>query len=344
MGTHNQQNKEQAREIWFKFSRPAFRIIQKVLSYSPHIKSYYGFWGMTNAPTKTKKLVKSEVSIVLGDPSSYARAMIMEVLRNLGYQRIFSATNAAEIIEAANVWHPRVIILENLLPDMRGTELVGRIRKDLIVPDRSVPCIMITSDPSLETVQEARMAGVDEFAAKPVSHKAIEARLDEVLLRPRPFIEAKKYVGPCRRRKRTLSYKGTMKRLTDPLQPVKTDTAAEAVRHKEMLTQCTEVICKIATEIDPTNRAEVRHLFNTANEANEIAQRLRDEALEVATNCISLYIQGVGASGALQAFVLTTHVEALRLLLGSTDRDSNERLQIAHGLRTIVAQKLHEAV
>lgn len=297
---------------------------------------------MAKASGKPKKIIKSELPIVLGEPNNYARAMISEVLRNLGYQRIYSATTAAEIIDAANVWHPRVIILDNLLPDMKGTELVSRIRRDLIVPDRGVPCIMITSDPRLETVQEARLAGVDEFAAKPVSHQVIESRLDEVLLRPRPFVEAKKYVGPCRRRKRNLSYNGALKRLDDPFHAVERTTSEEAM-NKQMLVQCAETLSTISRQLDPKNRAEVRQLFNTANEAHDIAKRLQDEALELATVCAARYIQGVGASGDLQAAVIAAHVNALRTLLNSTNQERSERLQIARGLRQIVAQKLHEA-
>ena len=78
---------------------------------------------------KKKKFNPAETPIVLGEPQNYARAMISEVLRNLGYQRVFPATNAAEIVEAMNVWHPHVVIMENLLPDMQGTQLVHQFRE-----------------------------------------------------------------------------------------------------------------------------------------------------------------------------------------------------------------------
>ncbi len=297
---------------------------------------------MARNANSDKKLIKSEVPIVLGDPHNYSRAMISEVLRNLGYQRIYTACNGEEIIEAANVWHPRVIILENLLPDMKGTELVSRIRRSNIVSDRSVPCIMLTNDPRIETVQEARMAGVDEFAAKPVSHKVIEARLDEVLLRPRPFVEAKKYVGPCRRRKRNLSYKGPLKRLSDPVNPIEDSATDEEQMHRQMLVQRADQLSQFSHNINPKSRVEVRQLYNTANEANEVAKQLRDDALELATSVLSRYIEGVGASGDLRTEVIEMQIDALRLLLGSTDRNCAERLEIARGLRKIVVQKLRE--
>ena len=297
---------------------------------------------MSKAQDNEKKINKAEISVILGEPSNYARAMISEVLRNLGYQKIFSAKSAAEIIENCNVWHPNVIILENLLPDMPGVDLVSRIRRDLIVPDRAIPCIMLTNDPRLETVKQARQAGVDEFAAKPVSHKVVESRLNEVLFRPRPFIEAKNYTGPCRRRKRSLSYKGPLKRLNDPIQAVKTVDSSENM-HRKMLESCAERMSTFSKTIDPKNRMEVRQLYNTASEANEIAKQLDDAALELATQCVARYIEGVGASGALQAAVIIAHVDAVRLLMSSLKSDLAERLEIANGLKTIVLQKLREA-
>ena len=296
-----------------------------------------------NMPPKTrqKRINPAEIPIVLGEPVNYARAMINEVLRNLGYQRVFSAANANEIVEAMNVWHPRVVIMENLLPDMPGTELVHQFRREDIVPNRGVPVIMVTGDPRLETVQEARMAGVDEFAAKPISHAIIKERLDEVLLRPRPFIEGKHYVGPCRRRKRNIEYKGSLKRISDPLEV--TVTAPDLTMNQRMLEQCAIRLAEIAKSIDPRDRGGVRTLYNTANEANEIARQIRDDALELATLCVARYIEGVGASGALQPSVISAHMNAIRLLLKHTSKESSERLEIAQGLQKIVKRKLREA-
>ncbi|MAP95056.1 MAG: hypothetical protein CMK07_08910 [Ponticaulis sp.] len=290
---------------------------------------------------KKKKFNPAETPIVLGEPQNYARAMISEVLRNLGYQRVFPATNAAEIVEAMNVWHPHVVIMENLLPDMQGTQLVHQFRREDIVPNRGCPVIMVTSDPRLETVKNARMAGVDEFAAKPISHSIIKVRLDEVLMRPRPFIVGKNYVGPCRRRKRNIDYKGSLKRLSDPVDMV-TEKPDLTMNHK-MLVQCAERLSDIAKSIDPKDRGSVRTLYNCANEASDIAKRIQDDALELATSCVTRYIEGVGASGALQSDVVTAHMNAIRTLLKHSDKQSSDRLQIAMGLEKIIQRKLREA-
>lgn len=295
---------------------------------------------MTNKPAK-KKINPAEIPIVLGEPVNYARAMITEVLRNLGYQRVYPAATAAEVVEAMNVWQPRVVITENLLPDMPGTQMVHQFRREDIVPDRGVPVIMITNDPRLETVKEARMSGIDEFAAKPISHATIKERLDEVLIRPRPFIEGKNYIGPCRRRKRNIEYKGSLKRISDPVEHVTQHDEADF--HHNMLIQASERLSRIAMAINPKDRGGVRTLFNTANEANEIAKKINDDALELATMCIARYIQGVGASGALKPEVITTHMKAIRMLLNQSNKESSERLEIAQGLQKIVQRRLREA-
>lgn len=297
---------------------------------------------MTKDTGKMKKHYNpSEIGIVLGESNNYARAMINEVLRNMGFIKVYPAASASEVIEAINVWHPRVVITENLLPDMNGTEMVRRMRHNDVVSDRSVPVIMITSDPRVETVKEARMAGVDEFAAKPISHATIKERLDEVILRPRPFIEGKNYIGPCRRRKRKLEYRGPLKRLSDPLDA--TDQQADREFHQNMLVQCAERLTTLAKSIDPRDRGGVRTLYNTANEANDIAKKIEDEALELATVCVARYIEGVGASGALQAQVISAHMDAIRLLLSAKGGKSHARLEIAQGLEKIVKRKLREA-
>ncbi len=292
------------------------------------------------ARTRTATINKSATSILLGDPSRHSRAMLSEILRNLGYHQIHMAGTGAEVLDGCRTSLPKVLILENLLPDEPGVDLVHRMRREDIVPDRSIPVIMITSDPRIETVKQARMSGIDEFACKPISHNAIAERLEEVLVRPRPFIEAKMYVGPCRRRKRKLQYQGAMRRLVDPDREAITQHGQE--KKQEMLSQCVEHIDSIAETMNPNVRAEVKSLFSVAEEALRLAGELRDEPVRIAGECLSQYIQGVGASGDLQRSVVQTHISAIRHLLSSQNAGHNQRLAIAEGLRMIVSRKLHD--
>jgi DNA-binding response OmpR family regulator len=64
-------------------------------------------------------------------------------------------------------------------------------------------------------VLQARDAGVTEFMAKPVSVKALCARINAIIDSPRPFIRASGYFGPDRRR-RALPFNGPDRRGEDP--------------------------------------------------------------------------------------------------------------------------------
>jgi DNA-binding response OmpR family regulator len=61
-------------------------------------------------------------------------------------------------------------------------------------------------------VQQARDAGINEFLAKPVSVKAMLARLTAVIEYPRPFVRTANYFGPCRRRRNSEDYAGPERR------------------------------------------------------------------------------------------------------------------------------------
>ena len=61
---------------------------------------------------------------------------------------------------------------------------------------------MLTGHAELALVTEARDMGVNEFLAKPVSAKALYARITAAVHHPRPFVRTRAYFGPDRRRQK----------------------------------------------------------------------------------------------------------------------------------------------
>jgi DNA-binding response OmpR family regulator len=61
---------------------------------------------------------------------------------------------------------------------------------------------MVTGHTERERVTTARDLGITEFLAKPISAQSLSQRVEELIERPRPYIRAGSYFGPCRRRKR----------------------------------------------------------------------------------------------------------------------------------------------
>jgi DNA-binding response OmpR family regulator len=76
-----------------------------------------------------------------------------------------------------------------------------------------VPVIMMTGHSERRHVIGARDAGVTEFVAKPLSAKALCARIEEVMARPRAFVRSYAFVGPSRRRRADAPFEGTNRRV-----------------------------------------------------------------------------------------------------------------------------------
>jgi DNA-binding response OmpR family regulator len=85
------------------------------------------------------------------------------------------------------------------------------VRTDDDSPNMFLPIIMMTGHTERARIFSARDAGVTEFLAKPVTAKSLLMRLTNIIEHPRPFVRAKGYFGPDRRR-RSEEYAGPERR------------------------------------------------------------------------------------------------------------------------------------
>jgi two-component system CitB family response regulator len=81
-----------------------------------------------------------------------------------GFVVVGMAKTGEEAEDWLEVMEPHLLLLDIYLPDMRGTELVRRIRGE----GRDTDIIMITAAGETEIVQEAIRGGVIDFIVKPI--------------------------------------------------------------------------------------------------------------------------------------------------------------------------------
>ncbi len=128
------------------------------------------------------------------------RMLIRNVVLTLGVKDVVEASDGAAAIEELKVSRVDLVLCDMKMEPMGGLEFVKRLRSDPENPYRFVPVIMITAYAELETVADARDAGVSEFMAKPISADALDKRIQRVLKDKRHFVEASDFAGPDRRR------------------------------------------------------------------------------------------------------------------------------------------------
>ena len=152
------------------------------------------------------------------DDSRFMTRVVQQVLKTLGIGDIAMAHSGYEAWDLLSDFQPDLVISDWDMDDGQGPELVQRIRMDPSSPCPYVSVIMLTGYAERRRVLAARDFGITEFLTKPVSAKALYARLVAMVENPRPFIRVgESYFGPDRRRGSALgqSYKGTERRSDD---------------------------------------------------------------------------------------------------------------------------------
>lgn len=75
-------------------------------------------------------------------------------------------------------WHPNLVVLDLMLPDLDGNEVTRRIRQD-----SKTPIIMLTAKSSDESIVNGLQSGADDYVVKPFSPRVVVERIKTVLRR-----------------------------------------------------------------------------------------------------------------------------------------------------------------
>lgn len=156
------------------------------------------------------------LKILLVDDNQHMRMLLGEILRALGVRRLFEAGDGTQGLQMIQN-HPVDIIMTDLsMVPLDGIDFVRLLRKSPKPEVQMIPVIMVTGHSTLNRVNEARDAGVNEFLTKPLTGRGVIERITLVVDHPRPFVKCTTYVGPDRRRKVDPNFQGPQRRRGDP--------------------------------------------------------------------------------------------------------------------------------
>jgi two-component system phosphate regulon response regulator PhoB len=114
------------------------------------------------------------------------RAMIRFSLEREGYA-VMEAPDARAARDLAANQLPDLMLVDWMLPDLSGPELIRRFRRDPLT--RDIPIIMLTAKSEEDDMIHGLDAGADDYLVKPVSLKALSARIKALLRRTDGFDE-----------------------------------------------------------------------------------------------------------------------------------------------------------
>ena len=104
------------------------------------------------------------------------RQILRDLLTNAGFDMI-EAENGEEAIASAQASRPDLILMDIQLPILDGYEATRRIKADPAL--RSIPIIVVTSYALSGDEEKARLAGCDDYVAKPFSPRGLLAKIKE---------------------------------------------------------------------------------------------------------------------------------------------------------------------
>ncbi len=80
---------------------------------------------------------------------------------------VTSAATGMEALAQVEKFHPDLILLDIMMPEMDGLEVARRLRNDARYKDQKIVILSALSDP--DTQRKAQEAGVLEYWTKPIS-------------------------------------------------------------------------------------------------------------------------------------------------------------------------------
>jgi len=161
----------------------------------------------------------SKVKVLVAEDYPPMRKLLGQVLFELNVIDFQMVSNGQEAIEYLAENTVDLLMVDNVMDPINGTELTRLIRMGQTEAEPTTPIIMVSGETSKDLIVSARDAGVNEFLAKPISTRMLYQRFMNVIENPRPYVKAEDFFGPDRRR-RQMRHPGLERRQAPYTYPV----------------------------------------------------------------------------------------------------------------------------
>ncbi|MFT4076251.1 MAG: response regulator [Asticcacaulis sp.] len=233
------------------------------------------------------------VMVIESNPA-YAR-ILMDMLRVLGAERVQVETDDRRAMMICEDFDPQIIFCDLKGAQVEGANFVSGLRRSDL-KCRKIPVIMMAANEEPDTLKAARDCGSDEIMKKPFASGDLLKRLDHVVSKSRPWIEAVMYVGPDRRRfnsglggaasRPPENMSDGMKKLEQSVRILRAAAdqfETDRKQAKRAITAQLEVLvpaCKAIT--DPKFKAAVSEIFAAYKSGNMSGQMLKEPVASLA--------------------------------------------------------------
>ena len=112
-------------------------------------------------------------SVLIVDDSLYMRTIIKDALEEAGFNVVGQAANGEEAIDLAFELQPDLITLDNILPDMIGTDILKVYKEE----ELKSKIVMISAVGQESVVNEGLSLGAKAYIVKPFTSEQLVAEM-----------------------------------------------------------------------------------------------------------------------------------------------------------------------
>ena len=116
----------------------------------------------------------SATSVLVVDDSDFTREIIVAMLRDIGFQKIFQAGDGTDALRQLDAANPGLIICDVNMKPMDGLAFLDELRRHPWVPAAAIPVIFMTVHTETAIMQHATNLGVEAYLVKPVKRSQLE--------------------------------------------------------------------------------------------------------------------------------------------------------------------------
>ncbi len=125
-------------------------------------------------------MTEGKTTILVVDDEEHVRKLLQRILEDAGYNVLMagSGQEALDKLAQSENQEPQLILLDIMMPELNGFQVLERIRKRF-----DIPVMMLTAKQEVTSVRDAIDLGADDYVRKPFRTGELLARIKAKLRR-----------------------------------------------------------------------------------------------------------------------------------------------------------------
>lgn len=121
----------------------------------------------------------SSLSVMVIDDVDETRALLCDMLSELGFSRFLHAQNGRDALCKLKDFSVSLILCDNVMDEMSGVEFLREVRR---TPEHTeTPVIFVSAVGAVPQVEEAITLGATDYLVKPVSFRKLRRTVESAL-------------------------------------------------------------------------------------------------------------------------------------------------------------------